>query len=63
MPTTRQDQDFAGVMSGEIDEVKISKTALDSAIAWIGDNLVPDDIFSERQLSSWAESNNYAKKE
>lgn len=61
MPTTRQDQSFCELMQQEVDEVKISKTALDNAISWIGSELEPDDIFTTKQLESWAESNGYTK--
>jgi hypothetical protein len=63
MPTTSQDKAFAEEMKDQIDEIKMSSTALDAAISWIGDNLNPDDVFSEKQLQSWAENNGYAEKE
>lgn len=63
MPTTRQDADFAEMMSGELDEIKISKTALGNSIKWISDNLSPDEVFSLNQLAAWAESNGYVEKE
>ena len=61
MPTTRQDTDFAEVMRDNVDEVKMSNTALDSAIDWIADNLDPDNVFSEKKLEGWAEKNGYIK--
>lgn len=61
MPTSRQDQDFADVMKDNVDEVKMSTTSLDSAIEWIQSQLEPDDVFTEKQLGSWAESNGYSK--
>jgi hypothetical protein len=61
MPTTRQDQSFCELMQQEIDEVKISKTALDNAIEWIASELDPDDIFTSKKLEAWAESNGYVK--
>jgi hypothetical protein len=61
MPTTKQDSDFADLMKDNVDEVKMSKTALDEAVSWIGDNLDPDDVFNEKSLSAWAESNGYVK--
>lgn len=61
MPTTSQDNAFAKLMSENIDEVKISSTALDTAIEYIGDNCDPGDVFSEKILQNWAESNGYTK--
>jgi hypothetical protein len=34
---------------------------LDVAVVWIGDNLVPDDVFNEDQLEAWAEDNGYKR--
>lgn len=31
------------------------------AILWMQQNLEPEDIFSEKQLSNWAEANGYTK--
>ena len=61
MPTTNQDKSFAEEMAANLDELKMSNTTLDNAIAWIGNELEPDDVFSEKQLSAWAESNGYVK--
>lgn len=62
MPTSKQDQDFSRIISeGHIDEVKISYTALDSAIDWISSEFDPDDIFDTKKLEAWAEENGYTK--
>ena len=61
MPTNRQETDFAKVMKDNVDEVKMSTTSLDSAIEWMQSQLDPDDVFTEKQLSNWAESNGYTK--
>lgn len=61
MPTNRQETDFAQVMKDSVDEVKMSSTSLDNAIEWIQSQLDPDDVFTEKQLSNWAESNGYTK--
>lgn len=61
MPSNRQEQDFAEVMKDSVDEVKMSTTSLDNAIEWIQSQLDPDDVFSEKQLEKWAESNGYTK--
>ena len=61
MPTQREDSEFADVMKDSVDEVKMSSTALDNAIDWISSNLNPDEVFDEKQLKEWAESNSYTK--
>lgn len=61
MATNRQETDFAQVMKDSVDEVKMSSTSLDNAIEWIQSQLDPDDVFTEKQLSNWAESNGYTK--
>ena len=61
MPTNIQETDFAKVMKDNVDEVKMSTTSLDSAIEWMQSQLDPDDVFTEKQLENWAESNGYTK--
>lgn len=63
MPTVRQDEIFANEMSDMVESttVKMSKSTLDIAIDWMQSNLEPEDIFSEKQLSNWAEANGYIK--
>jgi len=61
MATNRQDTDFAEVMKDSVDEVKMSNTSLDNAIEWIQSQLEPDEVFTEKQLISWAESNGFVK--
>lgn len=61
MPTGNQDKAFAEEMSQSVDEVKMSSGALDNAIAWIENNLSPDDVFGDKKLEAWAESNGYTK--
>jgi hypothetical protein len=34
---------------------------LDTAVVWIGDNLVPEDVFSDEQLNDWAFDNGFRK--
>lgn len=63
MPTSNQDNAFSEMMSSEIDVVKISKTALDSAIDWIVNEFAPGDIYSDKDLQDWAETNGYTKGE
>ena len=43
-----------------IDDV-LQRDLLDVAVVWIGDNLAPDDVFSERILEEWAEDNGYKR--
>jgi hypothetical protein len=62
MPTSKNDTDFASVMKDNVDEVRMSSTSLDSAIEWMQDNLEPDDVFTEKSLIAWAESNGFIKK-
>lgn len=42
-------------------EAILNQDLLDVAVVWIGDNLVPDDVFSENQLENWAETNGYRR--
>lgn len=58
MPTQQQDASFSYEMDSH---VQTKTTALDAAIFWIRQNLEPEDIFSEKQLSNWAEANGYIK--
>jgi len=61
MPTRKQDEDFAQEMQGHLDHIVISSTALDAAIEYISKHLNPDDVFSDKDLEGWAESNGYTK--
>lgn len=56
MPSGKQDAAFGKLMSEDIDEIKMSGSALDDAIQWIADNLQPEDVFSEHALELWAQS-------
>ncbi len=60
MATGNQDRKFAELMTSHID-ASVSTNSLDEAIEWIGGNLNPDDVFSEKDLRNWAESNGYIK--
>lgn len=52
MPTTaQQDREFVRAV--------ISGTLLEEAIAWIANNLNPEDVFSESDLQSWAMQNGF----
>jgi hypothetical protein len=46
VPNTKQEQDFMStVLNGGL---------LENAIEWIGNNLNPEDVYSESDLKSWA---------
>lgn len=49
MPTSKQESDF-------VDHIA-NANALSESIEWIQDNLEPDDVFTDKQLESWAENN------
>lgn len=36
---------------------------LEEAIVWIGSNMSPEDVFSKKDLESWAENNRYARED
>jgi hypothetical protein len=61
MPNSKQDMDFAEEMQQQVNEITMSNSTLDTAIDWISSNLSPDDVFSEKELQNWAESNGYTK--
>lgn len=53
MTTAAQDREFiAQVISGSL---------LEEAIAWIGKNLTPEEVFQERDLQTWAEDAGYTQ--
>lgn len=58
MPTRQQENDFSGEISSFIE---INTDALQSAIDFIGREMEPEDVFSEKQLEDWAEANGYTK--
>lgn len=53
MTTRREKSDFK-------DEV-ILDSMLDDAVAWIGRNLSPEQVFSESDLEAWAKENGWMK--
>jgi len=36
---------------------------LDPTVAWISENLEPQEVFADDQLAAWAEANDWIKKE
>lgn len=55
MPTRAQDISFRDTL--------IQTNLLDEAIAWIKDNLSPDEVFTTEDLEKWAEERGYMKEE
>ena len=41
----------------------INRDFLDVAVVWIGDNLLPDDVFSDEILEQWADDAGYTRKD
>jgi hypothetical protein len=41
----------------------INQDLLDCAVNWIGDNLLPEEVFEESLLEDWAETNGWVRKE
>ena len=39
----------------------VNQDLLDVAVVWIGDNLEPEDVFSQRQLEDWAIADGFRK--
>lgn len=61
MPTKSKDAAFAEEMEGSLDRIVMGNATLDNAIAWIDSNLDPDEVFDQKKLEAWAESNGYVK--
>lgn len=55
-----QDEKFVNEINSLV-EVTVNSCALEIAIEFIGKNFDPEDIFTEKQLSTWAEDNGYTK--
>lgn len=51
MASTKQDQQFALEMESVIE---VNVAALDKACEWIGHNMEPYEIFSDKKLIDWA---------
>lgn len=60
MATTRQERDFRDYINQKV-ETTLSDDTLQESIDWIGSELDPDEVFSEKKLKEWAESNGYIK--
>jgi len=57
--TSKQDREFLD----DVFEFLRNDGLLEKTIDWIAGNLNPDDVFSERDLKSWADENGYVKSE
>ncbi|MBT9176618.1 MAG: hypothetical protein DDT20_00938 [Firmicutes bacterium] len=53
MTTQRQDMSFLLTV--------LSQTLLEDSIAWISNNLSPEDVFTTPQLESWARNNGWVE--
>ena len=40
-------------------DATISKMILEDALEWIGENLYPEDVFTQEQLEMWAKEEGY----
>jgi hypothetical protein len=55
MTSVKQDRDFKeNVIHGNIPD-----GILGDAVNWVAKNMNPEDVFSEKDLSTWAEENGY----
>jgi len=52
---------FSQNLNNNFIDAVLQRDLLDVAVVWIGDNLAPDDVFSERILEEWAEDNGYKR--
>ena len=39
----------------------VNQDLLDTAVVWIGDNLQPEDVFSQTELEDWAFADGFRK--
>lgn len=53
MPTEQKEINFSAHIADHV-STTINNSALDEAITWIGDNLDPDDVFTEKKLLDFA---------
>lgn len=56
MPTEEQKRSFVLMLIKHV-----HYASLEYSLQWMQSNLEPEDIFSEKQLSNWAEANGYIK--
>lgn len=60
MPSRQQQEDFKDIVWNNL---TVMPALLSDAIAWIKNNLGPEDVFSTTELEEWAESEGYIKEE
>lgn len=53
-----EDEKFAAEIKSQIE---IPTTVLETAIDWIAKNLIPSQVFPDKDLDNWAENNGYKK--
>jgi len=61
MPTLKQQELFIRLILDMYYDTKSNRVPLDECISWMQQNLEPEDIFSEKQLSNWAEAAGWIK--
>lgn len=63
MSSVKQDRAFADAMSVTIASNLRGQDGilLETAIEWIRENLMPADVFSDKELEAWAENAGYVK--
>jgi hypothetical protein len=54
---------FSEQLNERFVEETSQKDFLDVAVVWIGDNLCPDDVFSDEILEEWADDAGYVLKD
>lgn len=54
--SSRDENDFNNYVFGGM-------SVLESSIEWIQSNLSPDDVFSDKDLETWALENNFVEEE
>jgi hypothetical protein len=52
---------FSTFRNNDFVDSVIQRDLLDVAVVWIGDNLLPAEVFSEEILEAWAEDNGYKR--
>ncbi len=58
MPTKRQADNFAELIK---EDVEVKSQSLETAIAWIQENLTIDDVFTKDQIGEWLNDEGYTK--
>lgn len=61
MATTKQDRQFKDFVVENVISANLPSSTLDDILDWIRENVDPDQVFTEKQMDAWAESNGYIK--